>query len=377
MEIGKFKIMVQMREGAMVGYPNGVKPSIEEGDFLLIILDDINRKYSVGIKVTSVTNHDDLTEPTMIIDSRIAGEIASEDHVRVIKTRAPEASYVELMIPDISSIYQGDWTTVIKPQLQEKICDYGDDLRFSTPTKDGAEDAINLIEGTVLRTYPPAPVKIGSETTIKLLKRSPETIQDFKEKQLIDKKTRAENFLVEIEKKMFDIVREMKSGELETYSRKYEFKTRPEDFYNSLRQLLDSNYTSYDNQIYFKEITDDDDDITIEKLFSGTMSYFSTIDGLPNVVIEALINGKDDKCNMILTVYSKNKIESMQFIEEQLHDKIFNISKGIAIQAEIALESCSCGAIFNISEANVNGWIKCKNCDLISQLPAKYRNIKI
>lgn len=381
MEIGKFKVITQLREGAMIGYPPGVSPNVKEGDFVIVILDDLARKSSIGIDIASVGNYPELKEPTIIIDSRVAGEITNDDVVRAITTNAPLANYVEVLIPSTSGIYEGDWSETIRPQLMEKVCDIGAPLRFSTPTKDGQSDAVNLSEGTINRTIPSPPVKIGPSTTIRVLKRSLETINNLKLHSLEEKTKRAESFLEELERKVFEILRELKSGKLEPYSRSYEFKTRPEDFYESLKQVLESSYEYYDEQIYERK-TDEDlggepNDTPLEKIFSGTMSFFTRTEGKPDKIIEAQINGKDDKTNLILTVYSKNKVDAMYFLEEQLHDKVFTISKGIAIQAEVVAEKCSCGTLFDITKADPEGWIKCPSCDTISQLPVKYRNIKI
>lgn len=383
MAVVKFKVKTQLREGAIIGYPKSQEPEVKKDDLLILILDELNRKSSLGVKVVSVDDQcEELEEPTIIIDSRIAGDIAENSYVKGIVINAPNANYLEIVIPDSSGIYEGDWSTTIRPQLLGKICDIGNPIRFSTPTKDGKDDAVDLTEGTINRTIPSPPVKIGQETVIRVFKRSQETINDIKAATLQAKSKRATSYLEELEQKVFELLRELKNGQLESYSRPYSFKTKPKEYYQSLKKILEQSYILYNEGIYtgekkepFEDTPQVNDDR--EQIFSGTVTFFTKKKGQPDKIIEAQVTGKEEKTEMILTVYAKNKVASMTFLEEQLHEKLFTIAQGIEIETETVAEKCSCGTILDITKANEEGWIKCPSCELPNRIPVKYRNINL
>ncbi|MBD3190078.1 MAG: hypothetical protein GF308_05520 [Candidatus Heimdallarchaeota archaeon] len=366
----------------MIGYPKNQEPEVKKDDLLILILDELNRKSSLGVKVVSVDQYKELEEPTIIIDSRIAGDIAENNYVKGIVINAPKANYLEVIIPDNSGIYEGDWSTTIRPQLLGKICDIGNPIRFSTPTKDGKDDAVDLTEGIINRTIPSPPVKIGQETVIRVFKRSQETINNIKVAALQEKNNRATSYLEELEQKVFELLRELKNGQLEPYSRPYSFKTKPKEFYESLKNLFEQSYILYNEGVYTGEKNDSFEGSAPttdqqETVFSGTVTFFTKKKGQPDKIIEAQVTGQEGKTKIILTVYAKNKVASMTFLEEQLHNKLFTIGEGMEIETETVAEQCSCGTILDITKANEEGWIKCPSCGLPNRIPVKYRNINL
>ncbi|MBD3190964.1 MAG: hypothetical protein GF308_09990 [Candidatus Heimdallarchaeota archaeon] len=358
------------------------------GDTIIVLHEHINRTYSLITEVKEIGHYEELEEPSIIIDERIAGEITKDDYIKIFKINVPIARHIELAISKNSSIYEGNWTPIINSQLKDQVCDIGDEISFTTPGK-YANSGTTFAAGLVYRTIPPAPIRIGDKTTIHVYKKTDEELRNFEAKVIQQKKQRAESYLEELKRKIFNLLLKMKNDALKTYPIQYDFKTEANYFYQAVKQVMAQQkyYCYYKDQFSPKNITKTND----QKLFSGVLTYFTKKKNQPDKILDIQIHGKNDVTKMLLLVYASTKKEASKFYNQKLERVILRIAEPIATEIEPIAEKCPyCGhflnEIFNkaISQPEkiaktqpllyTKGVIKC-SCGVLLVLPLKYRRI--
>jgi hypothetical protein len=356
-----FKIVPQLRENCAIQGPADFISDVKEGDTIFLMKNLPTKKYSIVTKIDAKREHSD---PTIFIDQRILGNFGEDEEVSILKYHPAEAKEVYISITDeYSIIVKGDWTSVVKPSLQDKIVDYGREVTFAIPWEGGAPI---VATGTINSTLPNPPLFIGDRTKIFINKLSAEKISKIQEKTLKKQTKRVKILLKQVEQKTIEDIKDMKQGDYPNKGQKYEFKgTNPQKLFTSVLNLFKGLEPIEDP---VEKIFDEDDQ---DYLGSAVFLIGQGTDSTQ--LIDIQVAGHQNQGVLSLYVTGKNE----EIISESLNQydmRIGELKQGLEQKIELFETKCpGCGADLPVEDIDINGNVKCKYCRNVSKIPKVLR----
>ena len=265
-------------------------------------------------------------------------------------------------------VFSGDWTSVAKKPLENKVFDFGQEVSFLIPWEDenGNQLPPIAISGFVYSTIPPPPIKIGLQTKIYLNKFSEQKLLLIKQESLEKQEYRVNILENEIKQNILHLIQTIKQQNYPTKATKYNFKNlNPKQMFASIievfrgfRVVEEPNERTFDSE---------------DQNYLGSIVFMAEVstDSLAIIDIQVLANKQNGA--LILMVTAKDD-EVLYDLLNKYDMLIRKIKIGLEQKAELRVEICpSCGANLLLDKVESDGSVECEYCHNISILPKSYR----
>ena len=164
----EFRLIPQFRNNCVIQGKKELISDLKEEDTIFLLSNIPTKTFSILTKIEEITYSE---ENIIYIDQRILGKLAENDTVTILKHNPAEAIAVYLAISEgFTRVFSGDWTSVAKKSLENKVFDFGQEISFLIPWEDENGNQLPPIPvlGFAYSTIPPPPIKIGLQTKIYL-----------------------------------------------------------------------------------------------------------------------------------------------------------------------------------------------------------------
>jgi hypothetical protein len=305
-----------------------------------------------------------LPEPVIYIDERILEGLTHNDKVDIVKYNPAEALEVQISISEeYRIITKGEWTSIIKNSLLDKVLDLGQEVTFLIPWEGGPPI---VVTGIIHSTLPNPPIYIGNRTRLYINKMSNNELYSVK-KVLADLKcARVDILEKQIKTDIIQKIREIKHKNYPNRGVKYSFNaTNPRHLFKVISNIFkgfeiieeakENEYDSGDQNYLASAV------FLLEEAFQS----FQLID------IEVMAT--ENSGTLILWITAKDESLISQIIDK--YDlKIKELTQGLEQKVEIRNINCpECGGPLPIIDININGIVECKYCGRRSKVPKLLR----
>ena len=356
-----FKIIPQFRENCVIQGSKEWIHNLNVGDIIFLISDIPTKKFSIISKIDALESNDN---PKICIDKRNLGNFGEGDEVFIVKYNPAEALEVHICISDeYSVITKGDWTANIKPSLEEKVIDIGQELTFLIPWENGAPI---IGTGIVNTTLPNTPVFIGERTQIILEKLPIEALSSIKRNKLIEQELRVDILMNQINQNTIQLIREIKNKNYPNIGQKYNFKaTNPKQLFRAIMDVFKGlKVIEKPFEQFFDEKKQD---------YLASVVYVTNNDNNSYQLIDIQITSSGYSGILVIWVTGKNNEDNLKTL--QLYDsRISQLKQGLEQKVEILSVQCpECGGNLPFDKIDINGQVTCIYCNNTSKIPKVLR----
>ncbi len=352
-----FKIIPQYRENCILQGTEENLRRFKEGDTIFLISNSPTKTFSIITKIEGLEFSED---EKIFIDKRILENFAENDEVNVIKYNPAEALEIHIHISNnYSLISRGEWTSIIKPSIENKIIDIGREISFLIPWNEGAPI---IGSGIISYTIPNPPVFIGDRTRIIIEKNNEKTLLKIKKFALDHQRKRVEIINKQVEMNTIQLIKKIKQENYPSKGLKYQFKA------TNASHLFKSVVDIFKGLDIIEEPTEEFFNDHQEDYLGSIVFVFFSKSSLPYLIdLQVIASGASG--TLLLWVSGENMNE-INTILKKYDKRITALKQGIEQKVEVVNVQCpECGADLPIEKVEVNGIVKCKYCNKISKIP--------
>ena len=362
----EFRLIPQFRNNCVIQGKKELISDLKEEDTIFLLSNIPTKTFSILTKIEEITYSE---ENIIYIDQRILGKLAENDTVTILKHNPAEAIAVYLAISEgFTRVFSGDWTSVAKKSLENKVFDFGQEISFLIPWEDENGNQLPPIPvlGFAYSTIPPPPIKIGLQTKIYLNKFSEQKLLLIKQESLEKQEYRVNILEKEIKQNILHLIQTIKQQNYPTRATKYNFKNlNPKLLFTSIIEVFrgfriveETNERTFDSE---------------DQNYLGSIVFMAEVssDSLAIIDIQVLANNQNGALILMVTAKDDDVVYDLLNKYDML---IRKIKIGLEQKAELKIEICpSCGANLPLDKVESDGIVECGYCHNTSILPKSYR----
>ena len=356
-----YRLIPQLRENCIIKGRKEELLKFKVGDTIFLISDLPTKKYSI-ISIIEAIEYDE--ESKIFIDNRNLGNFGEGDMVYIIKYNPAEALEAHINVSNEHAIItKGDWTSIIKPSLINKLIDFGQEVAFLIPWEGGAPI---VATGIIHSTLPNPPVYIGDKTKIFIDKSSNEELSEIKREKLLIQKNRVDILEKQIKQKTIKLIRQIKQNNYPNKGQKYKFKaTNPKQLFKSILNVF-SGLDSIEDPI--EESFDEKEQ---DYLASAVFLIKQKSESIQLIDIQIMASGHSG--TLIIWVSGENEVKIIETLKKY-DTRISELQQGLEQKLEVLSTQCpECGGNLPTKNVDINGVVECIYCNRFSKIPKALR----
>lgn len=362
----EYRLVPQLRNNCVVQIKKELVGDLKVGDIVYLIINKITKTFSILTKIQKIVFSD---ENVIYCDQRILGLFAENDMVTILKYNPAEAITVYLSISDdYTRVFSGDWTTIGRKSLENKVIDFGQEISFIIPWTDenGKQLPPIPVAGIINSTIPPPPVKIGRGTKIFLNKFPQNKLLLIQTECMSKKSSRVSILEKQLKDDTFNKIQMIKQNNYPTKPSKYKFKdANPKQVFAAAIEAFKG--------LKILEEPKERDFSSQNQDFLGTVVFYlqDSSDSIATFDIQVISN--KEMGELIVTITAKDQVAIFELSNK--YDKILcSITGALEQKVELLENKCpGCAGELPLNEAQADGTVECRYCRSICILPKSRR----